>query len=112
MINDVNAAVEREHEQAVKRHEKLHSELYMKAYMDGYTAAMEKAKAARAKPYVDKESLIERYDGKIGVNKALEILRNVRHVCNGGSLHHDSLVLLSELEYWEGLVDKQYKERL
>lgn len=112
MINDVNAAVEREHELAVKRHEKLHSDLYMKAYMDGYTAAMEKAKAERAKPYVDKESLIERYDGKIGVNKASEILRNVRHVCNGGRLDHSSLVLLSELEYWEGLVDKQFKARL
>lgn len=112
MDTEMNAVMNREHELAVKRHEKLHSELYMRAYMDGYTAAMEKAKAEQVKPYIDKEALIKRYDGKIGMNKALEILRNVRHVCNGGSLHHDGLVLLSELEYWESLVDKQYKERL
>ena len=112
MNAEINAVLQHEHEQAVKRHEKLHSELYMQAYMDGYTAAMEKAKAERYKPYIDKEALIERYDGKIGVNKALTIMRNVRHVCNGGRLEHDSLILRSELEYWEGLVDKQFKARL
>lgn len=112
MNAEINAVLEHERELADKRREKLHSDLYMKAYMDGYTAAMEKAKAERAKPYVDKESLIERYDGKIGLNKAQEILRNVRHVCNGGRLDHSSLVLLSELEYWESIVDKKFKARL
>ena len=106
------AVVERKHDQAVERHEKLHSELYMRAYMEGYTAALEKANAERVKPYLDKDMIIERYDGKIGENKALEIMRAVRHVCNGGRLDHKSLILLSELEYWESLVDAKYKARL
>ena len=69
------AVVEREHTRAVDRHEKLHSDLYMRAYMEGYTAGLEKANAERVKPYLDKDMIIERYDGKIGENKALEIMQ-------------------------------------
>ena len=87
-------------------------ELYIRAYIEGYTAAMKEIKAETEKPYIDKEGLIKRYDGKIGVNKALGILRSVRQYCNGGKLNHEGLVLRSELEYWESVVEKIYKERL
>ena len=87
-------------------------DLYIRAYMEGYAAALRDTKGAEEKPYIDKEALIERYDGKIGLNKALAILRSVRQFCNGGKLNHDGLVLRSELEYWESEVDKRYKERL
>lgn len=82
---------------------------YMRAYMDGYNAAKREAKET---PYIDRKALIERYDGKIGDAKAYEIMRAVRHFCNGGKLNHDGLILRSELEYWEQEVDKQYKARL
>lgn len=87
-------------------------DLYMRAYMEGYAAALRDTKSAADKPYIDKEALIERYDGKIGLNKALGILRSVRQHCNGGKLNHEGLVLRSELEYWESEVDKKFKERL
>lgn len=88
---------------------------YMKAYMDGYTKAMEDLQGRQENvkpPYIDKQGIIDRYDGRIGINKAGEILRAVRRACNGGKLDSSSLVLVSELEYWESLVDKNYKERL
>lgn len=87
---------------------------YMKAYMDGYTAAMKERQELQENkpPYIDKQGIIDRYDGRIGVNKAGEILRAVRRACNGGKLDSSSLVLVSELEYWESIVDKKYKERL
>ena len=88
------------------------NEEYMRAYMAGYTAALEKQREAEAKPYIDKDGIIERYDGKIGKNKAYEIIQAVRHCCNGGKLNSSSLVLLSELEYWESVVDAKFKERL
>lgn len=87
-------------------------EAYMRAYMDGYTAALEKAAGEAEKPYIDMEGLIERYGGRIGQNKAREILQAVRHCCNGGKLNSCSLVLRSELEYWESIVDKQFLARL
>ena len=87
-------------------------EAYMRAYMDGYTAALEKAAGEAEKPYIDMEGLIERYGGRIGQNKAREILQAVRHCCNGGKLNSCSLVLRSELEYWESVVDKQFLARL
>lgn len=90
----------------------MEKEMYMRAYMEGYTAGLEKAQKTTVKPYLDKDALIERYDGKIGINKAGEIMRAVRTVCNGGKLDSCSLVLLSEVEYWESIVDKKYKERL
>ena len=87
-------------------------EMYMRAYMEGYTAAMKERDAKEEKPYIDKDGIIARYDGKIGINKAGEILRAVRHVCDGGKLDSSSLVLLSELKYWESIVDKNFKARL
>ena len=88
------------------------SEPYMRAYMDGYTAALEKVKGDGSKPYLDLQDIIDRYDGKIGINKAREIMRAVRRVCNGGKLDSCSLVLRSEIEYWESIVDKQFKKLL
>ena len=85
------------------------SEAYMKAYMDGYTAAKEGREVA---PYIDKEGLVKRYGGKIGLNKAGEIIRAVRRVCNGGKLGSCSLILMSELLYWESIVEKNFVERL
>ena len=87
-------------------------EKYREAYMAGYTAALEKIRSESVKPYIDKEALIARYDHKRGLNKAGEILRDVRHTCNGGKLDSCSIVLLSELEYWESVVDKKFKARL
>ncbi|MBQ8005237.1 MAG: hypothetical protein IJ303_02880 [Clostridia bacterium] len=85
---------------------------YQKAYMEGYTAGLEYKMKQEGKPYIDKQGIIERYDGKIGINKAGEILRAVRRVCGGGKLESCSIVLVSELEYWESIVNKQLKERL
>ena len=88
------------------------NEQYMRAYMEGYTAAKAQAVKDEKKPYLDKDDIIARYDNKIGVNKAREIIQAVRHACGGGKLNSSSLVLLSEVEYWESLVDKRYIERL
>lgn len=88
------------------------NEEYMRAYMAGYTAALEKQKEAESKPYIDKDGIIARYDGRIGQGKAYEILQAVRHCCNGRKLNSSSLVLVSELEYWESVVDAKFKERL
>lgn len=86
------------------------NELYMRAYMDGYTSALEKVKQEQKSPVIDKEGIQKRYG--VGINKAGEILRSVRHCCNGGKLGSCSVVLLSELEYWESVVDKTYLARL
>ena len=85
------------------------STAYMKAYMEGYTAAMEKKE--EKPPYLDVNGIIERYGG-IGINKAREIMQSVRHVCNGGRLNSAGMILRSEMEYWESIVDKKYLERL
>lgn len=82
---------------------------YMKAYMEGYTAAMEKKNDKP--PYLDVHGIVERYGG-IGINKAREIMQSVRHVCNGGRLNSAGMILRSEMEYWESIVDKKYRERL
>lgn len=87
-------------------------DLYRKAYMDGYLAAKREIENGNEKPYIDKEGIIKRYDGNIGINKAGEIIRAVRRVCNGGKLDSCSLVLISELKYWESVVDKKFRERL
>ena len=86
-------------------------QFYMEAYMSGYTAGVEKARAQSAKPYLTVEDVMERYGG-MSKCKAYEIMRAVRHCCNGGKLNHDGMVLLSELEYWESIVDPKFKERL
>ncbi len=88
------------------------NEEYMRAYMDGYTAGLEKARADFRDPVIDREGLIERYRGRISNDKAYEIIRAVRHCCNGGKMKSSSLILLSELEYWESVVDPTYLERL
>ena len=74
----------------------MDQKLYMHAYMDGYNAALKEAKEGAAKPYIDKDGIIERYDRKIGISKAGEIIRAVRNTCNGGKLDSCSLVLRSE----------------
>ena len=86
-------------------------QFYMEAYMSGYTAGVEKARAQSAKPYLTVEDVMARYGG-MSKCKAYEIMRAVRHCCNGGKLNHDGMVLLSELEYWESIVDPKFKERL
>lgn len=86
-------------------------ELYMRAYMDGYTAGMEKVRGEVTKPYLTVEDVMDRYGG-ISKSKAYEIMRAVRHCCNGGKLNNDRMILLSELAYWESVVDKQFRERL
>ena len=88
------------------------NEAYMRAYMDGYTDGLKKAEGETEKPYVDLQGIIDRYGGRIGQNKAREILQAVRHCCNGGKLNSCSLVLRSELEYWESVVDKKFLARL
>lgn len=87
-------------------------EAYMRAYMDGYTDGLKKAAGEAEKPYIDMQGIIERYGGRIGQNRAREIIQAVRHCCNGGKLNSCSLILRSELEYWESIVDKQYLARL
>ena len=82
---------------------------YMRAYMDGYTAAL--AEKKDKPPYLDVQGIIDRYGG-IGMNKAREIMQAVRHTCNGARLKSSGMILLSEMEYWESLVDKTYLERL
>ena len=86
-------------------------QFYMQAYMSRYTAGVEKARAESLKPYLTVEDVMERYGG-ISKCKAYEIMRAVRHCCNGGKLNHDGMVLLSELEYWESIVDPKFKDRL
>ena len=61
------------------------------------------------KAYITKTDIQDRFG--VGINKAGEIMRDIRRACNGGKLGAGK-VLPAELEYWESLVDKQYKERL
>ena len=86
------------------------SEEYKSAYMAGYMAGKESAQAESRQPYLDRDGIIARYGGKIGINKAMEIIRSVRHVCGGGKLDSASLVLVSEVEYWESQVNKEFKK--
>lgn len=83
------------------------SEEYKNAYMAGYMAGKE---STAKQPYLDCDGIRARYGGKIGVNKAMKIIRAVRHVCGGGKLDSASLVLVSEVEYWESQVNKEYKK--
>ena len=86
------------------------NEMYSKGYMDGYTAAMERAKEESAVPYIDLEGVMKRFNVPIG--KAREIIHGVRHVCGGGKLGLTTKVLMSEMLYWESIVDKEYIARL
>lgn len=91
---------------------KEHSETYAAGYADGFAAAMERARREDDKPYLTKEDIIKRYNGEIGINKAGDIMRAVRTACGGGKLNSCSIILKSELEYWESLVVKEFKARL
>lgn len=86
------------------------NELYMRAYMDGYTAGLERARGEVKKSYLTVDDIAVRYN--VGKSKANEIMRAVRHCCNGGKLDHDGRILLSELEYWESIPETQFKARL
>lgn len=83
---------------------------YCRGYIDGFLAATEEHKAKEEKPYLDVEDVMKRYD--VGTNKARSIIHAVRHVCNGGKLESSSKILLSEIKYWESIVDKKYLDRL
>ena len=85
-------------------------QFYMEAYMSGYTAGVEKARAETSKPYLTVEDVMARYGG-MSKGKAYDIMTAVRHCCNGGKLNHSGMILLSELEYWESIVDPKFKER-
>ena len=85
---------------------------YVKGYADGFAAGIERSKREDDKPYLTVDDIIKRYDGKIGINKAGEIMRAVRRLCGGGKLDSCSLILRSEMEYWESIIDKEYKPRL
>lgn len=83
---------------------------YARAYAAGYADGLAVAQNKRESPVLSLNDVQERY--KVGLNKAHEIIRAIRHVSNGGKLGCSSLVLLSEAEYWESLVDKTFRERL
>lgn len=87
-------------------------EEYMKIYAEGYVAGLEKAKENAECPYIDAKGIMERYNNKIGIGKARDILRAVRMQCNGGMLESASIVKMSELLYWESIVDKQFNARI
>lgn len=85
-------------------------EQFLSGYLAGYMKAIQEKQAEEQMAYVDAEAIAKRYD--IGINAARDVLKGIRHVCNGGKLGSCSKVLVSELKYWESLVDKQYVARL
>lgn len=87
------------------------NEQYMSAYMKGYMEGIKAERGEAEKPYLDVEAVRARYGG-ISRSKAYEIMQGVRHVCGGGKLNHDGMILRAELEYWESIVDKRYIDRL
>jgi hypothetical protein len=86
-------------------------EEYMQAYMKGYMEGIKAERGEAAKPYLTVDDVSARYGG-IGKPKAYAIMTAVRHYCGGGKLDHNGMILRSEMEYWESLVDKTYIERL
>ena len=83
---------------------------YAIAFAEGYAAGISAANVAKTSPVLKVEGIMARYD--VGLNKARNILRAIRTVCNGGKLDASGAVLVSEAEYWESLVDAQFKKRL
>lgn len=84
---------------------------YARAYAEGYAAGIASVTLVPPpSPVLRLADIQERYS--VGINKARQILQAIRHVCNGGKLDAAGAVLLSEAEYWETLVDKQFKARL
>lgn len=78
---------------------------YREAYMAGYMEGFRKAKEEDKPIYLDREALMKRYN--VGETKAEDIIRDIRRECGGGRIGHVSRVLLSEVEYWESIVDKR-----
>ena len=87
-------------------------EEYRDAYMQGYVAGLEKgqAEAKVDKPFFTIDDIMARYD--CCQSKAGQILRAVRHVCNGVGLGVNDKVKRSELLYWETIVDKTFLKEL
>ena len=85
------------------------SENYMSAFMDGYLAAMAKYKTDEKK-VLTVADIQERYH--CGINKAQNIMQSILRCCNGGMLNTPGRCKPAEADYWDTLVDKQYKERL
>lgn len=89
------------------------NEDYQRIYMEGYTAGLRAGKAeasADDKPFFKAKDIAERYG--CGLNKAYEVMRAVRHVCDGGGFGSAGMVKRSELLYWESIVDKKYLTRI
>jgi hypothetical protein len=87
-------------------------EEYRDAYMKGYVDGLAKgqAEAQEEKPFFTIEDIMKRYD--CCQSKAGQILRAVRHVCNGGGLGTNDKVKKAELLYWETIVDKTFLREL
>lgn len=85
---------------------------YARAFTDGYNACMESMRGKYENPLLGVEEIRQRYDGKIGKDKAYEVIKAVRHCCGGGMLGSASYVMLSELVYWENNVNKTFVERI
>lgn len=84
---------------------------YARAYAEGYAAGIASVTVSPPpSPVLRIEDIQARYG--VGVNKARQIIQAIRHVSNGGKLDAAGAVLVSEAEYWESLVDKQFKKRL
>lgn len=88
----------------------MNREEYARAYAEGYAAGLSAVKNERPSPILKVDGIMSRYE--VGINKARQILQAIRHTCNGGKLDSAGAVLVSEAEYWEKLVDAQFKERL
>lgn len=85
---------------------------YAQAFAEGYAFAMEQVRAKESNPILNAEDIMRRYGGKVGLNKAREIIQAVRHCCGGGMLSMSGHVMLSEVVYWENKVNPEYVERL
>lgn len=84
---------------------------YARAYAEGYAAGIASVTVLPPpSPVLRLADIQERYG--VGINKARQIIQAIRHVCNGGHLQSSSAVFIAEAEYWESLVDKQFKKRL
>lgn len=83
---------------------------YTRAFAEGYAAGIAAAGGRQDSPVLFIEDVQERY--QVGINKAREIMQAIRHVCNGGKLQSPKMILKAEAEYWETLVDKQFRKRL
>jgi hypothetical protein len=86
------------------------NDAYMKAYMDGYSAALERNNIKDETIVFGVDEIMKRYE--VSKGKAYEIIKAIRHKCNGGLLQTEGKVLNSEVRYWEDNPDTRFKERL